>query len=125
MALLLSRLWVSVAIAFLLTLFGGGPAWAQQSISQQTCSRDQTATVQPGAAAWLGGIIALNAPGTGGYGCGKPDGCKSGLVFVGQVFLVRIINLNFFQVFPQLRNIIFHASFVMGAFSIRISSINL
>ncbi|KAK3802485.1 hypothetical protein RRG08_043316 [Elysia crispata] len=68
------RLWVSVAIAFLLTLFGGGPAWAQQSISQQTCSRDQTATVQPGAAAWLGGIIALNAPGTGGYGCGKPDG---------------------------------------------------
>ncbi|GFS13478.1 metabotropic glutamate receptor 3, partial [Elysia marginata] len=70
MALLLPKLWLSVAITLLML----GSTWAQQNLRQQTCSRDQTATIQPDAAAWLGGIISLNMPGTGGYGCGGQYG---------------------------------------------------
>ncbi|CAG5123321.1 unnamed protein product, partial [Candidula unifasciata] len=43
-----------------------------QNLRQQTCAIGNTATIQPDANAWIGGIISLNEQGTGGFGCGKP-----------------------------------------------------
>lgn len=45
-----------------------------QNLRIQTCSRGNVATIQPNANAFIGGIISLNKPGTGTYGCGEPYG---------------------------------------------------
>ncbi|BFZ18685.1 hypothetical protein BsWGS_21724 [Bradybaena similaris] len=43
-----------------------------QNLRQQTCTKGNAATIQPGANAWIGGILSLNKQGTGGFGCGQP-----------------------------------------------------
>ncbi|XP_055862816.1 uncharacterized protein LOC106050493 [Biomphalaria glabrata] len=45
-----------------------------QNLYQKTCSKTNSATIQPDATAWLGGILSLSKTGADGYGCGSSGG---------------------------------------------------
>uniref|UniRef100_A0A2C9LVZ4 Uncharacterized protein n=1 Tax=Biomphalaria glabrata TaxID=6526 RepID=A0A2C9LVZ4_BIOGL len=66
----MAKPWVCILLAVLVSSHQA----LGQNLYQKTCSKTNSATIQPDATAWLGGILSLSKTGADGYGCGSSGG---------------------------------------------------
>lgn len=95
-----------------------------QTVTQKSCVRDNSVTIQAGSTVNLGSILSVSEPGTNGYGCAPPLKCGFSYFFYFELFISFFSSCEYISIIFRFSFLLLNTSLLLLIFLLSLSYLN-